>query len=327
MPTDKPESELAASEHEQVISVRELLDYPELRDSFMIRAGQAGLERKLSHPRVQKSGLVLALHAQGVVPTRIQVLGETEISYLESLEADVCQARVRFMFDLGLSLVVVTRGIEPPKALLAEAEETGTPLAVAPLRSSTTINRLHAVLDQLLAPRTRVHGVLVVVHGVGMLLTGPSGIGKSECALFLVERGHRLVADDLVELTRMPNATVNGGPLPLLKHHLEIRGLGILNIRDLFGATAVRDMARVDLVVELCPFREDEDYERLGLDDISTELFETQLSKLRIPVRPGRDMAVILEISARNHLLKREGLHSARKFAERLDRELLHRDK
>ncbi len=327
MPTDKLDAELSVSEREGTISVRELLAHPEVRDSFVLRTGEVGLDRLLSHPRVQKSGLVLALHARGVVPTRIQVLGETEISYLESLDPEVCLERVRFMFELGLSLVVVTRGVDPHPVLLAEAERSGTPLVVAPARSSMTINRLHAVLDQLLAPRARVHGVLVVVHGVGILLTGPSGIGKSECALFLVERGHRLVADDQVELTRMPNATVNGGPLPLLKHHLEIRGLGILNIRDLFGATAVRDMARVDLVVELCPFREDEDYERLGLDDLSTELLETPISKLRIPVRPGRDMAVILEISARNHLLKREGLHGARRFAERLDRELLGRDK
>lgn len=333
MPTDKPKLDAREVDAEpgvggeMSITVRELLDYPEFHDDFSLWAGGAGLDRSLSHPRVQKSGLVLARHARGVVPTRIQVLGETEISYLESLDPLTCEDRLRFMFGLELSAVVVTRGIEPPSALAALAEETGTPLLVSTQRSSTTINRLHAVLDQLLAPRTRVHGVLVVVHGVGILLTGPSGIGKSECALFLVERGHRLVADDQVELTRMPNATVMGAPLPLLKHHLEIRGLGILNIRDMFGATAVRDNARVDLVVELCPFRDEEDYERLGLDDINTELFETQLSKLRIPVRPGRDMAVILEISARNHLLKREGLHGARRFAERLDRELLHRNK
>jgi HPr kinase/phosphorylase len=231
------------------------------------------------------------------------------------------------MFSLELSLVVVTRGVAPLPALIAHAERTSTPLAVSSLRSSMTINLLHGVLDRVLAPRTRMHGVLIEVHGVGMLLLGPSGIGKSECALFLVERGHRLVADDQVELTRLPNATVIGAPLPLLRHHLEIRGLGILNIRDLFGATAVREEVRIDLVVELCAWRDDEPYERLGLDDQVLELLECDLAKLRIPVRPGRDMAVILEISARNHLLKREGLHGARRFAERLERELVRRDK
>jgi len=326
VPTDKPEPPGDARER-QGIFVRELLEHPDLRENFRLRAGAPGLERSVDHQRVQKSGLVLAQHSQGVVPSRIQVLGETEISYLESLPESVREERVLFMLALGMSMVVVTRGVEPPRALVEHADRTETPLVISSLRSSATINRLHYVLDHVLAARSRVHGVFVVVHGVGILLTGPSGIGKSECALFLVERGHRLVADDQVELTRMPNATLVGAPIPLLKHHLEIRGLGILNIRDLFGATAVRDEARVDLVVELCPFRDDEAYERLGLDDQNTELLETSVSKLRVPVRPGRDMAVILEISARNHLLKREGLHGARRFAERLDRELMQRRK
>jgi HPr kinase/phosphorylase len=322
-----PDSEGTGARVGPQVSVREVLEHPGLRDLIALQAGEAGLDRRLSHPRVQKSGLVLALHARGVVPSRVQVLGETELSYLESLPPEVREERVAFMFALQLSLVVLTRGVEPPPELLEHAHRTGTPLAVSGLRSSVTINRLHGVLDRLLAPRARVHGVLVVVHGIGMLLTGKSGIGKSECALFLVERGHRLVADDQVELTQLPDATLVGAPLPLLKHHLEIRGLGILNIRDLFGATAVRDEARLDVVVELCPFRDDEPYERLGLDDQSIELLETKVAKLRIPVRPGRDMAVILEISARNQLLKREGLHGAKRFAERLDRELLGRNK
>ena len=201
----------------------------------------------------------------------------------------------------------MTRGVAPLPELVAHAERSGTPLVLAPDRSSATINDIHAVLDRLLAPRADVHGVMVEIHGVGTLLLGPSGIGKSECALFLVERGHRLVADDLVQLTRLPNSDVRGAPSPLLKHHLEIRGVGILNIRDLFGATAVCDEARVDLVVELCTFREGEPYERLGLDDQAVDLLGTSIAKLRIPVRPGRDMGVLLEISARNHLLKREG--------------------
>jgi HPr kinase/phosphorylase len=309
------------------VSVGELLAHPDLSGSYVLRAGERGLGRLVRHQRVQKSGLVLANHSQGVTPSRVQVLGETEISYLQSLPEAVRAERVAFMLALEMCLVVVTRGVEPPPLLIEQADRTGTPLVVSPLRSSVTINQLHLVLDRLLAPRMRMHGVFVVVHGVGMLLTGASGIGKSECALFLVERGHRLVADDQVELTRLPNATLVGAPMPLLKHHLEIRGLGILNIRDLFGATAVRDEARVDMVVELCAFRDDEPYERLGLDDHRAELLEASVSKLRVPVRPGRDMAVILEISARNHLLKREGLHGARRFAERLDRELLRRDK
>jgi HPr kinase/phosphorylase len=302
------------------VTVRALLEHPDLRGRVRVEAGAVGLERLIDHPRVQKSGLVLVGHTQGVVTSRVQVLGETEISYLESLSPEVCSQRVAFLCDLGCSLLVVTRGVAPPAELITHAERSGTPLISSPKRSSGTINEIHAVLDRLLAPRASMHGVLVEVHGVGTLLLGPSGIGKSECALFLVERGHRLVADDMVELTRLPSSDVMGAPKPLLKHHLEIRGVGVLNIRDLFGATAVRDEARVDLMVELCHFREGEAYERLGIDDQHVDLLGTRIEKLRIPVRPGRDMGVLLEISARNHLLKREGVHGARRFVEQLER-------
>lgn len=317
--SDRPAPPAPSSGPEEpTTTVRELLEHPDLKGRFVVRAGFTGLDRVVDHPRVQKSGLVLVGHTQGVINSRVQVLGETEVSYLESLTPDVRSERVGFLCDLGCSLLVVTRGVEPPAELVAHAERSGTPLVVAPDRSSATINELHAVLDRLLAPRASLHGVLVEIHGVGTLLLGPSGIGKSECALFLVERGHRLVADDVVQLTRLPNSGVRGAPNPLLKHHLEIRGVGILNIRDLFGATAVCDEARIDLVVELCPFREGEPYERLGLDEETTTVLGSSIEKLRIPVRPGRDMGVLLEISARNHLLKREGVHGARRFVERL---------
>jgi HPr kinase/phosphorylase len=297
-----------------------MLEHPDVKGRFVVHAGWTGLDRLIDHPRVQKSGLVLVGHTQGVLTRRVQVLGETEISFLESLPPHDRSERVAFLCDLGCSVLVITRGVAPLPELARHAERSGTPLLVAPERSSATINEIHAVLDRLLAPRASLHGVLVEVHGVGTLLLGPSGIGKSECALFLVERGHRLVADDVVQLTRLPNSDVRGAPNPLLKHHLEIRGVGILNIRDLFGATAVVDEARIDLVVELCQWRDGEPYERLGLDQERITLLGTSIEKLRIPVRPGRDMGVLLEISARNHLLKREGLNGAERFVERLSR-------
>jgi HPr kinase/phosphorylase len=321
-PEDPDDADRSSIEPELAVSVRAVLEHPELRDQLVLLAGAGGLDRRIDHPRVQKSGLVLVGHVQGVVATRVQVLGETEMSFLESLDPATRRLRIAFLCELGLSMLVVTRGVTPMAELRSHADRTGTPLTGSPARSSTTINLLHTVLDRMLAPRARLHGVLVEVFGVGTLLIGPSGIGKSECALFLVERGHRLVADDMVELTRLPSSLVLGSPAPLLRHHLEIRGVGILNIRDLFGATAVRDEAHIDLVVELCPWREDEVYERLGLDDMTMELLGTKVSRLRIPVRPGRDMGVLLEMAARNHLLKREGVHGARRFAERLEREL-----
>jgi HPr kinase/phosphorylase len=317
----EPLSGLSKAPRALTVSVRDLLAHPEVTAHVRLCAGEAGLERPIDHPRVQKSGLVLVGHIQGLVPSRVQVFGETELSFLDSMDAATRAERVEFVCGLGISLLVVTRGVAPSPELLAAAERHGTPVVVARERSSSCINMLHGVLDRLLAPRARVHGVLVEIHGVGTLLCGPSGIGKSECALFLVQRGHRLVADDAVELTRLPSSVVMGTPAPLLRHHIEIRGMGILNVRDLFGATAVRDQAQVDLVVELCNWHEEDQYERLGLDDQTIDVLGSEVARLRIPVRPGRDMGVLLEMAARNHLLKREGVHGARRFAERLERE------
>lgn len=302
--------------------VAQLAAHDGLRELLRLVAGEAGLERPLDHPRIQKSGLVLAGHHHGIVPTRVQILGETELSFLEALEPALRRERVRGMCSLGLSCVVVTRGAEPPVELVEGAAASSTPLFVSNARSSATIFAIHRALDKLLAPRERRHGVMVEVHGVGMLLLGKSGIGKSECALFLVERGHRFVADDQVWLTRLPNAQVLATPAPLLRHHLEIRGIGILNIRDLFGATSVWDEAVLDLVIELVPWDEERAYERLGLDPLTEEILGVELPKLQIPVRPGRDMAVILEVAARNELMKEAGHHAARDFAKRLAREL-----
>lgn len=302
------------------LTTRALALDPALAPSLRVVAGEGGLDRPVSHPRIQKSGLALAGHLVGVVASRVQILGETEVSYLEALEPATRAERLRAFFGLGLSCVVVTRGVDPLPELAAVARETEVPLLIAEHRSSTTIGALHATLDRLLAPRESMHGVMIEVHGLGMLLVGPSGIGKSESALVMIERGHRLVADDRVELERM-GERIYGAPPALLKHHLEIRGLGILNVRDLFGATAVEDEARLDLVVELCRLEQEaqgEPFDRLGLDDETRTVLGVEVPMLRVPVHPGRDLGVLLEVAARNHLLKRAGHHSARAFTERL---------
>lgn len=301
------------------VSVHALVTQPEVAAVVRIAAGERGIDRLITQARIQKSGLVLAGHTHGIVPTRVQVLGETELSYLEALDVATQRARAHDLFALGLSCVVVTRGVEPPEPLVTAARTTDTPLLVSTQRSSSTIAALHEALDRLLAPRTRVHGVLVEVHGLGILLEGPSGIGKSECALFLVERGHRFVADDAVDLVRLTSSEVIGRSPPVLRHHLEIRGLGVLNIRDLFGATAVREHCPVDVVVELARFDTADDDDRLGLDDRTKEILGLAVPFLRIPVREGRDMGVLLEVAARNQLLKKSGLHGARAFLSRLE--------
>jgi HPr kinase/phosphorylase len=303
----------------RTLTVAALLAHGDLTSFLDVLAGGDGTGRLLTHPRIQKSGLVLAGHTVGIVPTRAQILGETEVSYLEGLDAPTRDARTRGLFDLGLSVVIVTRGVEPPTELVVHARRTGTPLLVSAHRSSRTIAAVHAALDHLLAPTTQLHGVLIDVHGVGVLLRGPSGVGKSECALVLVERGHRFVADDTVWLSRRPTGEIEGRSPPLLQNHLEVRGVGILNIRDLFGATAVRLRKRLELVVELVPWRADEPYDRLGLDDLTYPVLDTAIPMLRVPVSAGRDVGLIVEVAARNMLLRAAGDHSARKFIRSLE--------
>ena len=316
------------------ISVRELLQDPGLGFRLSLLAGEAGLSRRVDHTRIQKSGLALAGHFHGIVPTRVQILGQTEQAYLARLGRDERLAALRGFFGLSLSCTIVTGdtsadageggavgGVVPE---LAEcAEEVGAPLLASPSRSSVTITALHALLDDRLAPRVRLHGVLVDVFGVGLFLTGPSGIGKSECALDLVMRGHRLVADDAVECDYRPPGAIFGAPAELLRHHLEVRGLGVLNIKDLFGVTSIRERKRIDVVVKLVEWSRDTEYDRLGLEERTHPVLGVPIRELVIPVRPGRDMASILEVAARNELLKHAGHHAAREFFNRLEGALL----
>ena len=319
MSATRPRSDLVP----KTCTVGDFLAHADVATSFELVDAGLDTTRLLTHPRIQKSGLVLVGHMVGLVPMRIQVLGETEMSYLGELPADERAHRIDHLMAQDLSLVVVTRGLEIPVELSAAALRSRTPVARSSLRSSRAIQVMQGALDRLLAPETQIHGVLIDIHGVGTLLTGPSGIGKSECALFLVERGHRLVADDQVVLSRLPPAQLWGTAPTLLRNHLELRGIGIVNVRDLYGAAAVRERKLVQLCVELCPWGEDEDdYERLGLVRRTRSYLDVSIPLLRIPVRPGRDMAVILEVAARNHLLQKAGHHAAKKFVESLEASL-----
>jgi HPr kinase/phosphorylase len=307
------------------VVVRDLVEDPQLAIRLRLLAGAMGFDRPLRHPRVQKNGLALAGHYHGVVPTRVQVLGETELAYVHSLDNDARGASARGYFSLGLSCVIVAGGHEPPRAFVATAEATGTPFFATTARSSRTINALHAVLDDRLAPQAQLHGVLVDVHGIGILLNGKSGIGKSECALELVMRGHRLIADDVVRCDWRPPGMVFGRPADLLRHHIEIRGLGVLDIRELFGITAVGERKQIDLCVRLCEWNDKEEFDRLGVEERFHAILGTPIRELSVPVRPGRDMGSIIELAARNELLRRDGRHTASEFLERIEGQLLMR--
>ncbi len=320
------------------ISVGELIEDPALGLAVEVHAGRKGLDRRIRNARVQKSGLALVGHFHGLESWRIQILGATEISFLETLDSEACKRACTGFAGLRPCAVVITRGAEPLPELVAACEQTDTPLLVTDLKSSLTINAIHALLDERLAPRTRIHGVLVSVFGLGVLLLGRSGIGKSECALDLVRRGHRLVADDVVECAqvRVPSRTapvqkqIVGSPAALLEHHIEIRGLGILNVKDLFGVTSVCDSVTIDLVVKLSDAADGAgglDFDRLGVDEKHHTILGVDITEVTIPVRPGRDIAAILQIAARNELLKRAGHHGARAFRDRLEQALLRDNK
>ncbi|MFI5302539.1 MAG: HPr(Ser) kinase/phosphatase [Polyangiales bacterium] len=318
-------AEARESEHPS-LSIADLLSDTKLGFELRVIAGDEGLTRRVHNARVQKSGLALAGHFHGVERWRLQILGATEMSYLDGLSPDARRRACEGFASLKPCAFVLTRGVEPLPELVDACRASSTPLLLSPKKSSTTINALHALLDERLAPHTRVHGVLVEIFGLGVLLMGRSGIGKSECALDLVMRGHRLVADDVVECSFRPPDIIVGAPAELLAHHIEIRGLGILDVKDLFGVTNVRERMRIDLVVRLSDETESSrglEYDRLGLDEKYRDIIGVKIPEKTIPVRPGRDMASIMEIAARNELLKRAGHHGARAFREKLERALL----
>ncbi len=281
-----------------------------------------GLDRKIARPRIQKPGLALAGFTKHVYPDRLQVLGLTEIDYLLSVDPAVARTGLRAYAAKDPCVLVITRGLEPPEMLMEVARDGGIPVLGTPVMSSTFTSRVSRRLEDLLAPTASIHGVLVDVLGVGVLLIGRSGVGKSEAALDLVLKGHRLVADDVVEVTVRPPDTVWGAATELHQHHMEIRGMGILNITHLFGVAAVRDNKKIEVVVELSEVEEGE-YDRLGIEGQVWPILGVDVPLVRIPLRPGRNIAALIEVVARNQLLKYRGHDSAREFEAKVNARIL----
>lgn len=304
------------------IKVEALLSDRENRLELELLAGSEGLANPIRATRIQKPGLALAGFTSQVRKHRVQILGATELEYVDTLDEDQRRAAVAGVFDLGVACFVVTKGLEVPAVLRERADATRTPLLRTPLRSSVFIERISRFLEHRLAPSQRLHGVLVDVMEVGILLLGPSGIGKSECAMDLVLKGHRLVADDVVQIRLLQPFYLVGRGEDLIRYHMEIRGVGILNIRDLFGITAIRDEKEVELVIELVAWDEGAAYERLGFDENTYSVLGVEVPYLRIPVGAGRNISSVVEVAARNHQLKRMGHNSAIQFKERLDQAL-----
>src|SRR3569623_1725436 len=299
------------------ITVGELLERAELGATAV--AGKPWLSRTVTVPRIQKPGLALTGWPEQLHTNRMLVLGATEIDYLRENEP-ARGVGIETLLASEPACIVVCRGLEPPAELLESGERRGVPVLVSSLVTADFIAQVTTWMTDALAPSTQLHGVLMDVLGIGVLMVGKSGIGKSEPALDLVMRGHRLVADDVI-LVRRHGTQLSGRGAGILGHHMEIRGLGIINIKDLFGISAVREGKVVELVVELHEWDAAVEYDRLGFDDEVEHLLEVAVPKLRLPVRPGRNIATLIEVAARNQLLKAQGIHSARAFRDHLERE------
>ena len=282
-------------------------------------AGGEGLHRAITSPHVQKTGLALAGFHEYLKPGRILIFGESEIRYLERLDTAARRESLQLAFTLDFPCVIITGGFAPPLEVVVEAERARLPLLKTPIVTPTAIAKLASLLEDSLAERTIVHAVLMDILGLGVLIVGDSGIGKSECALDLIVRGHRLVADDTVEIRRRQESILIGTCPELTRHHMELRGLGVINVKELFGIASTRSSKRIELVVQLERWDPAREYERLGLDDEFYDLLALRVPLLRMPVAPGRNIAILVEVAARNQLLRARGHHAARRLAERLE--------
>lgn len=282
-------------------------------------SGDEEVHRPIVTSDISRPGIELAGFFTYYPAERLQLLGKTELSFFENLPHAHQKERMLKLCHMSTPGIVISRSQHVPEALIEASKENGVPVIRSQMTTTKLSSRITSYLESALAPTTAVHGVLVDIYGVGVLITGDSGVGKSETALELVKRGHRLVADDSVEIRQEHENTLVGEPPELIKHLLEIRGLGIINMMTLFGARAIRNYKKISLVVHLELWDEDKEYDRLGLDEQHMKILDTDLPKLIIPVRPGRNLAVIAEVAAMNFRLKKMGMNAAQEFSDRLN--------
>jgi len=284
-------------------------------------AGRAGLGRPITVPDLNRPGLALAGFYESFAWNRLQVFGRGECAYLVKLDAEGSRQSVETLFSYQIPCCIFTNSLLPSESFLAAAEAAGCAILTTSLNSSEFSGRVIRVLSDIFAPKTTVHGVLVEVFGIGILLVGDSGVGKSETALELIERGHRLVADDVVEIRCVNGSILMGqGANKVIGHHMEIRGLGIINITHLFGVGAIRDKKQIQLVCQLEDWNPDKVYDRIGMDELTTDILDVKVPKLEIPVKPGRNIPIIVETAAMNERLKKMGYHSAKEFNQNIMR-------
>lgn len=300
------------------LTVRDFLQQHQESLSLELLTGDVGLDRVIEEPNLSSPGLVLAGYTDRLPHGRIQVLGETEVMFISSLPQDQLRRTMNAFFGLDIPAVIVSKGLDIPAVMIETARERQVALLRSTLKTGELYRRTQLYLEEYFAPSTTVHGSLADVYGVGLLFVGRSGIGKSECVLDLVERGHRLVADDVVHITRRGNDILIGRGHELQRHHMEIRGVGIIDIPALFGIRSIRQQKRIEVVVQLEDWNDGVYYDRTGLISEEVDILGVKVPKVVIPLNPGKNITVISEVVAMNHLLKYAGVHSAVLFNQRL---------
>lgn len=304
------------------LTVSRLLQDKAKQFDLRLLSGARGIDNAITNSELNRPGLAFAGFLEVYVHDRIQILGNTEISYLERLSAGEREQRLSAALDFPIPCIMVTTGLEPPRELVAITEERSIPLLLTSHPTTRFASMLTFYLEREFAPTMTAHGVLVDVFGVGVLITGSAGVGKSESGLELIERGHRLVADDVVMISRLGKNLLVGSAASNVQHHMEVRGLGIVDVELLFGAGSVRDEKRIDLVVRLERWTEDTMVDRLGLDEHFVNLLGVDVRVFTIPVEPGRNISILVEVAALQYRIHSQGRNPAKELNERLIKQM-----
>jgi HPr kinase/phosphorylase len=309
---------MEAPKEQRFIPVETLYRENEKRWRLELLSGKGSFQKKITEKDLHRPGLALAGFTDLFTFSRVQICGNTEVLYLNRLTSDQRRKRLQKLFTFDIPCVIVTENNALPAEFVPLADEAGISVFRTPFATTKLFQLLGDYLDEKFAPRELIHGSMVDVYGIGVLITGRSGIGKSEVALDLVSRGHRLVADDIVTVVRRTSGVLIGMVNETLRYHMEIRGLGIIDIHAIFGIRGIRKMKKVEVQVELVDWEKSEKYERLGLDDITVEILDEKVHLVRLPIYPGKNISMIVEVIALNELLKIYGYNAAEAFENQL---------
>ena len=298
--------------------VQDLYDRHAKRLGLELLAGKLGLKRKIQVPEAHRPGLSLSGYLKSHAGKRILIFGKVEMEYLRDLDPQVRIERLESILSTPTPAVILARRYRPPKELRLLCDKHNIPLFRTNLSTMNLLSKLSIMLTEEFSPSVSCHGTLVEIFGVGVLIQGDSAVGKSEAALGLIERGHRLISDDIVKVKKKEGSYLEGSGVALTRHHMEIRGIGIINVANLYGAVCVRNQKSIDIVVRLEVWDDDHFYDRVGLDEKVTTILDVKLPYLVLPVKPGRDVVLLLETIALNHRLKEMGYNSAQEFSSKV---------